>query len=257
MNSKQKPLVQIGTSGIVLPGNKSTFPAEFQSGTRLHYYANLFNSLEINASFYKIPKRSTFEKWANEVPPDFTFSVKLWRGITHTKKLEYVSDDIIKFMFAANGLGKRAGCLLIQFPASIRLENHRNVEKILQELQECNQSSQWQLAVEFRHTSWYQPIVYSMLEKYGAILVLHDMPHSAPPIDHYSPRAPSQKSLYLRFHGPTGQYTGSYSHQYLDEYAKRINEYRAAGKDVYVYLNNTIGSALLNAQYLQQRLLEL
>ncbi len=244
--------VRIGTSGIVLPGNKTKFPAEFQTGTRLHYFGSLFNTLEINASFYKIPKRSTFEKWASEVPSDFKFTVKLWRGITHAKKLEFSAGDLASFMHAAGGLGDRAGCLLIQFPASIRIENVEEVEGILKELQSLNQHSQWQLAIELRHNSWYQSTAYSMFEHYGAVPVLHDMPQSTPPMEDLLNA--DQSCIYLRFHGPTGQYNGSYSHQHLDRYAHYIDEWRAAGKDVYIYFNNTVGSALQNAQYLQDRL---
>ncbi|WP_229837761.1 DUF72 domain-containing protein [Cellvibrio zantedeschiae] len=244
--------MKIGTSGIVLPGNKSTFPLEFQSQTRLHYFATLFNSLEVNSSFYKIPKFATFEKWASEVPDDFKFSVKLWRGITHAKKLAYSLDDLTRFMDAAEGLGTKKGCLLVQFPASIRIESYEEVAALLRRIADLNANNQWQLAVEFRHIDWYFTKVYDLLSTIKSTLVMHDMPNSTPPVElleYFDPTC-----LYLRFHGPSGQYTGSYSNQFVDEYAEFIKKWRSQGKLIYVYFNNTIGSALQNAQRLQHQL---
>lgn len=254
MTIETKGLVRIGTSGIVLPGNKSTFPAQFQATTRLHYYSTFFNTLEINSSFYKIPKFSTFEKWSNEVPGHFKFTVKLWRGITHVKKLEYLSDDVANFMQAAEGLGDKRGCLLIQFPASIRSDYFSKVEKLLQYIVEFNQPKKWQFAVEFRHNSWYHEDLYKSLAQYNTSLVVHDMPNSATPINFLASKISNSKCLYIRFHGPTGHYDGSYSNQFIDDYAERIRGWTSAGKTIYAYFNNTIGSALLNAQRLQNAL---
>jgi len=254
ISSELGSAVKVGTSGIVLPVNKAAFPEEFKTGTRLHYYGSLFNTLEVNSSFYNIPKVSTFEKWSNEVPDGFVFTVKLWRGITHAKKLEYSPSDIDNFMHAANGLDAKKGCLLIQFPASIRVEYLASVEKILARIVEQNRDKPWQLAVELRHSSWYQEFVYAALAKYNASLVLHDMPNSKTPLDYLLSEHANLNCLYLRFHGPSGQYNGSYSNQVIDTYADRIKAWQSDGKEVYVYFNNTIGSALQNAQRLQEQL---
>src|SRR5215216_5931244 len=111
MSQNSNGVVRIGTSGIVLPGNKQTFPKEFQSGSRLHYYGSLFNTLEINSTFYKVPLPTTFKRWSEEVPDNFQFTTKLWRQITHARKLEYNLTDIDTFMHAADYLGKKKGCL--------------------------------------------------------------------------------------------------------------------------------------------------
>lgn len=254
MNNRHSGVVRVGTSGIVLPGHKTTFPPEFQTGTRLHYYGSLFDTLEINSSFYKIPQYATFKKWADEVPENFAFTVKLWRGITHAKDLVYSPHDLMDFMQAADGLGAKKGCLLVQFPASISLDYWVEVEKILQGLAHYNQQNQWQLAVEFRHNSWYQEKVYEALVRYNAVLVLHDMPKSATPVTYLTSWWAYSRSVYLRFHGPTGQYNGCYADRLIDDYAEQINNWCKSGKDVYVYFNNTLGAALDNAQYLQGRL---
>lgn len=76
-----------GTSGLSLPFPKHSFPPEFQDKSRLTFYASLFNSIEINSSFYKLPMASTVKKWAESVPDNFLFTFKLWREITHNKGL--------------------------------------------------------------------------------------------------------------------------------------------------------------------------
>src|SRR5580658_5686041 len=104
-----------GTSGLVLPvPNKQAFPAAYRSKPRLTYYASLFNSIEINSTFYKIPMAKTFARWASEVPEHFQFTVKLWRGITHVPGLEFNPEDVRRFMQAADMLRGKKGCLLIQ-----------------------------------------------------------------------------------------------------------------------------------------------
>lgn len=251
MSSIGQGVVRIGTSGIVLPGPKATFPEEFRSGSRLHYYGSLFNTLEINSSFYKVPLATTFAKWATEVPDNFKFTVKLWRGITHAPRLAYTAADIDAFMDAADCLGQKRGCLLIQFPASITFSYLHQVTRILEHLGELNSEGHWQLAIEVRHASWYQDAAYAVFAKYKASLVLHDMPTSNTPQN-----LPAKDIAYFRFHGPMGDYKGSYSDEFLQAYAEKINGLRTRGIDVYVYFNNTIEGALENAQSLQKLLMQ-
>jgi uncharacterized protein YecE (DUF72 family) len=249
MNLTKTGVVRIGTSGIVLPGPKTTFPETFQSGTRLHYYSVLFDTLEINSTFYKIPRPSTFVKWSNEASDNFKFTVKLWKGITHAKRLLYTITDIDTFMRAADGLGNKKGCLLVQFPASITFEYFIEVEKIVQRLHEINIDGDWKLCIELRHASWYQEITYTMLNLYNTSLVLHDIAASRTPMHDQD-----SDIIYLRFHGPNGDYKGSYTDEFIQDHAEKINEWTKEGKDVYVYFNNTAGNALQNAQLLQKLL---
>ncbi len=234
-----KGTLRIGTSGIVLAGSKKTFPIEFQSGTRLSYYSALFNTLEINSTFYKLPLASTFEKWASEVDENFRFTCKLPRIITHVKALLYLPEDIDKFMKVSNGIGEKKGCLLVQFPASIKEERNIQVEEILKRLTELNDKPRWKICVEFRDTSWYRND--SMLKKLHDLnvsVVLHDMPASQ------TPTCNAGSPVYLRFHGPTGDYNGSYSNEFLESYSLKIIDWLNSGREVYVYFNNTIGEAL-------------
>lgn len=238
----------IGTSGIVVPGTKQTFPEEYREGSRLHYYSRLFNSLEVNSSFYRVPMQGTFEKWEKEVPDDFEFTVKLWRNVTHAKGLAFNKSDIDSFMRAANGVHHKRGCVLVQFPASITFVLLKSVKKILHHLDRIHQKNTWRIAVEFRDMSWYNAVAYDMLETYNACLVIHDMPKSKTPLVDLS-----VSSVYLRFHGMLGDYRGSYADADLDRYAEHIDKWRDAGKDVYVYFNNTMGGAFENAQRLKEK----
>jgi len=247
MHSKAQEIVRVGTSGIVVPGTKVTFPEEFKSGSRLHYYGSLFNTLEINSSFYKIPLAKTFKKWSEEVPENFTFTVKCWRGITHAKHLEITDADIDVFMATIATVGSKAGCLLIQFPPSINVSYLKKVEKILERITYNDTNQQWRLAIELRHMSWYCDAAYAVFEKYKAAVVLHDMPGSTTPL-----QVPITNLLYLRFHGPTGNYDGCYSPDFIKSRAEQVQQWKNTVSNIYIYFNNTIGGAYENAQMFNQ-----
>jgi len=237
--------IWIGTSNIVVPGNKDSFPPPYNLKSRLHYYAAIFNSVEINQTFYKLPRPATFERWAGEVSGDFTFSVKLSKDITHSKGLQYDDALVDRFVYAAERLQHKQGCLLVQFPGKISLDHFSEVERLLQQLQEAAGDHPWRTAVEFRNTSWYCGETYDLLNEYKASLVLHDMPASKimePVTD-----APF---VYLRLHGAAGDYRGSYTGSFLKQLAHNIQDFHRQGKDVYIYFNNTIGVAYNNAHTL-------
>lgn len=235
-----------GTSNLVLPvKNKSYFPREFQNQTRLTYYASLFNSIEINASFYRMPIARTMIKWSNEVPDNFRFSFKLIKEVTHGQKQQFDSRCITSFMTAISAMPKQ-GCLLVQLPPKfgpdiVQLTN------LLAELQLYD----WPVAVEFRHPGWYDQQIFDLLTEFNAAMVLHDMRKSAAPMINTS-----QSHTYIRFHGPEGSYRGSYLDDYLYEYAGYIHDWLAEGKDVYCYFNNTLGAAVQNLQTLNRFVLK-
>lgn len=242
----QKGILRLGTSGIVVPGSKESFPAEFQDKSRLSYYSFLFNTLEVNSTFKKIPMLSTFEKWSLEVPENFQFTIKLWKEITHVKQLNINLDNIDVFINAVTYIGNKRGCLLIQFPASITAEYSSKVEQILQRLQKLDKENKWRKAIEFRSVSWYNNSTYELLDSYNATLVLQDMPQSRK-LDVEG----SSDFFYFRYHGPKGDYRGSYSNEFLDEQSEKIRSLLNSGKDVYAYFNNTMGNAFENAMSLK------
>lgn len=229
-----------GTSNLVLPvKNKTFFPPEFQNSTRLTYYASLFNSIEINASFYRMPACRTINKWAGEVPDYFRFSFKLIKDVTHAQKQHFDLRPIPAFMEAICATSKR-GCLLVQLPPNFE-PNFVELSILLFELKDYD----WPVAIEFRHRGWYNDDIFDLLSQFDVALVLHDIKKSATPMI-----LTSYKTVYIRFHGPEGGYRGSYSDDYLNEYAEYIKDWIDDGKSVYSYFNNTLGSAVHNLQTL-------
>ncbi|RYY47843.1 MAG: DUF72 domain-containing protein [Chitinophagaceae bacterium] len=249
MAKRQKGRLFIGTSNVVVPGNKLTFPEEYKEKTRLHYYASLFTSVEVNSSFYKLPLPSTFKKWSEDVNPGFRFSFKASKTITHCKDLNFQSEDIPLFLDAAQHAGETKGPILIQFPGKITVEYYNKVESILEQMGMHSPDQDRKLAVEFRHPSWYVREVEELLLEHDATMVLQDIPKSrrSEPIQH----APF---IYIRMHGIEGNYRGSYDDSILEGYAGRIRKWAAEGLDVYCYFNNTMGAAFENARSLQAML---
>ncbi len=229
-----------GTSGLVLPvPNKLHYPEEFKNNSRLTYYASLFNSIEINSSFYKVPKPSTVEKWAATVPDDFKFTFKLFREITHQKGLLFDPKEIGRFVKTISYVGAKKGCVLIQLPPAIKVNGKKQLELLLTTLVKCNDMEQWNLVIEFRDNSWYTDEIYEWLGNLGIAIVIQDMPTSATPSD-----LESENIMYIRFHGMNGDYRGSYATDYLRSYARKICGWQEGGKQVFLYFNNTIGGAV-------------
>ncbi len=248
INKEQAGQLWIGTSGLVLPvPNKQAFPVEFRAGSRLTYYASLFNSLEVNSSFYKVPQPATFGKWSGEVPADFRFTVKLWRGITHEQELKFIPVDVNRFMHAADQVGTKKGCLLIQLPPALKAGRIGQLERLLERVAQADPEHSWKAAVEFRNRTWYRPEVDDLLLRFQAARVLHDMPASK-----NMETAGNTSFVYLRFHGPAGDYKGGYGEAKLEDYAEKVKAWLAAGKDVYVYFNNTIGDAVADVTILRR-----
>ena len=238
--------IWIGTSNGQMPGNKVTFPQEFQHKTRLHYYSTLLNSIEVNSCFYKIPLRTTYEKWENEVPEDFRFTLKLSKDISHAPELSGDAECMNNFLLAATGICNKQGCLLIQFPGKISIEYFNQVEEILSQLHQLDPDHKWKRAIEFRNDSWYISETTELLNEYNASMVMHDFPKGK-----ISRITTNANFVYLRFHGPTGNYRDSYSDQFLQDKAELIKELSGSGKEVYAYFNNTAGNAFENARFLQ------
>jgi uncharacterized protein YecE (DUF72 family) len=270
----KKGTFRSGTSNVEVPErNKAAFPVAFRSKTHLEYYASLFNSVEINRTFYTLPRPSTIEKWAAQVPEDFRFTMKLWREITHAKELLYKRKDVASFMQTVAPVGPRKGCLLVQFPAGLDVRNVDGLERLLADMEELNLETDeesgeglrnagkvlpetvkglpgtgrfWRIAVELRNRGWYTPEIYKLLARYKAGLVLHDMPMKGS--GGSSARVPAEEEVTLvadagfvfkRYHGPKGDYKGSYSPADLESQAAAIQVWLNQGKDVYAYFNNT------------------
>jgi uncharacterized protein YecE (DUF72 family) len=231
-----------GTSGLQIAMPKRDFPPEHTHRSRLGYYALYENSLEINSSFYKLPQAKTIARWVTEVPAGFRFTFKLWKEITHQKGLLFKAEDLRRFMDLIELPEANRGCLLVQFPPGLQAGALPQLAEILRTLNDFD----WRVAVEFRHNSWYNDAVFELLNRHQAALVIHDMPKSAAPME-----ITADDLVYLRFHGPTGNYKGSYSESFLYEYSSYIREWQQEGKTVYCYFNNTAGDALRDLNFLK------
>ncbi|RYY40476.1 MAG: DUF72 domain-containing protein [Chitinophagaceae bacterium] len=234
-----------GTSNIVVPIRQSEYPPEHQGSSRLTYYASQFNSLEVNATFYKLPRPATIGAWAESVPEGFRFSFKVPKCITHEKGFQYDVAEIARFAAAVAPAEGRRGALLVQLPPSIGRDKQEELEGLLECL--ADDAPGWPVAVEFRHRSWYDSAIYHMLQHKNVSLVRQDLPASATPFT-----APTGPFVFLRYHGPEGGYRGSYDDAHLQHEAQHIQRWLGEGRDVYAYFNNTLGAALQNLQTLNK-----
>lgn len=241
-----------GTSGLLLPvPNKQYYPEEFKTKSRLCYYSSLFNSIEINSSFYKVPQKNTVARWVVDTPSDFKFTFKLWRGITHNKGLVFKQKEVFEFMDRISVVEQKKGCLLVQFPGSIKTIHTSELLHLLFSIRSADPDKTWKVAVEFRDMSWYRSETYEILSHFQMGLVLHDKLVSGGQLTETD-----LDYVYVRFHGPGGDYRGSYDDNFLYEYASYVKEWMLEGKSVYTYFNNTMGAAIANLTTLRSYILD-
>ncbi|MHA6250243.1 DUF72 domain-containing protein [Pontibacter sp. CAU 1760] len=204
------------------------------------HYQQFFSTVEINNSFYKLPSAQTFANWRTAVPPDFLFSVKGSRFITHMKKLKDPQQSIARFFENVNSLEEKLGPILFQLPPFW----HMNEERLGSFLAALPKG--YRYAFEFRHHSWYSPGVLELLRQHQAAFCIYELEW------HLSPMEVTADFVYVRLHGPEGKYAGSYPEDTLSWWANNCLEWQHQGRDVYLYFDNDqYGYAAFNAQRLQ------
>lgn len=235
--------LRVGTSGWVYADWRGRFyPESLKQKDYLHYYARHFNTTEINYSFYQLPTPEAYRNWAESVPENFIFAVKLSRYITHIRRLKDVRDEWRRFLDHAAPLGNKLGPILIQLPPSFRYDRAR-LEQFLQLAREEND---YRLAFEFRHASWFDPQALELLRKYGAAAVIADSSRYP-----QAPSVPTAHFVYLRFHGPGELFSSRYTDEQLSVWAQKIRAWLEAGLTVYAYFNNDFHAyAVANAKRL-------
>ena len=233
--------IHVGCSGWVYKHWRGLlYPEGLPQKRWFERYAEEFDTVEINASFYRLPLASTFDGWREKAPPGFRYAVKANRFITHMKKLAGCDEDVDRFIALARRLEQKLGPILYQLPPSLHKDLAR-LESFLKRL-----PSNLEHVVEFRHASWYEEDVVALLDKYGVGFVAHDLKGLK------SPRWASGRTAYVRFHGAGGKYWGRYSDDALLEWTDWIAEQRTAGRSVWCYFNNDIhGHALDDARTLK------
>jgi uncharacterized protein YecE (DUF72 family) len=247
-----RPRPRIGCSGWNYASWRGRFyPATLPPGGWLEYYAERFDTVEVNNTFYRLPERTVFEGWRTRIPPGFLVAVKASRFLTHMKRLRDPDEPLDRLFSRASALGPHLGPVLYQLPGNFQADLAR-LDAFLQALPRRLGRHRLQHAFEFRHPSWYVRETFEMLERRGVALCLHDKAGSAIDGPIVGP------FVYVRFHGTSGRYHGSYSRQALDRWARRLAEQWTDGRQVHAYFNNDPdGVAVANATALRTALAEL
>jgi uncharacterized protein YecE (DUF72 family) len=169
--------IRVGTSGWSYKGWKGSFyPSDLAADDMLRHYATRLPTVEINNSFYRIPREKVLMDWAAQVPPEFSFALKASRRITHINRLATDDDSLAYFMRTVNVLGDRLGPTLFQCPPSLRLD----LERLRAFLALVPRT--WRAALEFRHASWFTDQVYQLLREHDAALVAAEEDEDATPL---------------------------------------------------------------------------
>src|SRR6185295_2180303 len=204
------------------------YPAALPRKAWLEHYAELFDTVEINNTFYRLPEPSSFQEWRRRVPRGFEYAVKASRFLTHMKKLKDPQAPIARFFERARYLGSALGPILFQLPPRWPL----NIERLQEFLAALPPRRRY--AIEFRDPSWYADDVLAQLASHRVALCLHDMSGSA------SGKVGTGPFVYVRFHGSQGlrKYSGTYSEDALEERAEWLSARLHARLPIYAYFNN-------------------
>jgi uncharacterized protein YecE (DUF72 family) len=235
--------VHIGTSGWSYQHwEHLLYPPGTMPSARLGLYTRRFHTVELNASFYRWPRNSTFANWRRRLPEGFLLSVKASRGLTHAKRLYAPEPWLERATACWHELGDRRGVLLVQLAPS-HVRDDVRLDYFLARV------PGWvRVAVEFRHPSWHDEAVLAVLERHQTAYCVMSGANLPCLLRATAP------FVYLRLHGPDTSYLygGSYADADLHWWAERIREWETAGQDVYAYFNNDgDGHAVRNAQTLR------
>lgn len=222
--------VKIGTAGWTIPRDvASEFPAE---GTSLERYASRFPAAEINSSFHRPHRLSTWERWRDSVPADFRFSVKLPKAITHQRKLVDVQDPLAEFVPQAEALGEKLAVLLVQLPPSLAFDP----DVAAAFFATLRSPTAAQVACEPRHPTWFEADADDLLDTHQVARVAAD-----PSINDAAASPGGWDGLaYWRLHGSPNMYRSSYLDR-IDDYAERITAARS--QESWCIFDNTASSA--------------
>jgi uncharacterized protein YecE (DUF72 family) len=238
--------VRIGCSGWNYQHwrNGVFYPPRLPPRRWLGHYARHFDTVEVNSTFYRLPKETAVANWVNESPPDFLFTMKMSRYATHIKRLRDLGPSIELFYERIAPLQRspKLGPVLWQLPPDFRRDEARLAEALAQ-------LPRGRHCFEFRHESWFAEEVYELLRRHRVALVIGD-----------DPRRPFQEHVFtadwtfIRFHHGTRGRQSNYSETELGEWAQRIETW-AADREVFAYFNNDRnGYAVRNGLWLRRRL---
>jgi len=230
--------IRIGCSGWQYRHWRGDFyPADLPQSRWFEHYAAVFDTVEVNNTFYRLPDAETFVGWKRRAPPGFLFAVKASRYLTHMKKLKEPEEPLALFLSRARGLGRTFGPILYQLPPRwpLTAASLARFDRFLKALSLRHvRGRRRRHVVEFRDASWYVDEVFARLERHRVALCLHDMAGSS------TGRRTVGPFVYARFHG-VQKYSGSYGDATLEEWADWLTMRARAGAPVFVYFNNDSG----------------
>jgi uncharacterized protein YecE (DUF72 family) len=232
MRRVRTPPPRVGCSGWNYRSWKGRFyPERLPAAQWLRFYAQHFDTVEVNNTFYRLPESPTFEAWRAQTPDGFLMAVKASRFLTHMKRLRDPAEPLERLFTRAGVLGDRLGPVLYQLPANFHIDLER-LDGFLRAVPSSWNGRRVRHVMEFRHRSWYVADTFELLTQRKVALCLHDKLDSA--ID----RPFVGDFVYVRFHGTSGRYHGSYSGRHLDRWARRLVEQWRDGRSIHVYFNN-------------------
>lgn len=226
-DARQRPQLRLGTSGWSYDHWAGVFyPEHLPAARRLEFYSSRFSTVEIDATFYRLPSENAVRTWRESVPEDFVFAVKGSRFITHYRRLADVDDALRTFVERVDLLGENLAVVLWQLPPSMQRD-----DDVLRRFLALLPSQGPRHAVEFRHESWLAEEVFDLLRSRGAAMVSvsGDMLRAE--------LTTTADFVYLRFHG-TSHYHGAYDRPALEPWAAFLREQLAADRDCFAYFNN-------------------
>lgn len=232
----------IGTSGWVYKNwDKTFYPEDVPAYGRLEFYTTQFSTVEVNATFYRLPSLKMIHSWRQRAPRTFVFAVKGSRYITHLKKLTNLGRGLSKFTRRIGPLRPRLGPILWQLPRILQ-KDARRLDRFLSQL-----PGSFRHAVEFRHPSWYCEEIFDILRDRQAAHV--SISSQAMPED----LNVTADFAYIRFHGLEGGAAHDYTRSELEPWAGHIRDQVRADRDVFAYFNNDLNvAAPANAKTLME-----
>lgn len=223
----------IGTSGWTYAGWRGAFyPERLPAKSWLRWYADVFRTTEVNGSFYRTPSLEAVAAWRDLTPENFLFAWKASKFITHWKRLTERCRNSLDLMESRlTVLEPKIGPVLFQLPPQFA----ENRDRLATFLKLLNKKRHY--AFEFRHPSWYEPTVLDLLRDENIALCISDH-HDAP-----SPWEATARHVYIRGHGPSGQYKGRYPKSTLERWSRAIEQWRRNQLSVFCYFDNDQKSA--------------
>lgn len=234
----------VGTSGWVYASWRGRFyPDRLAQRRWLGHYASVFDCVEVNGSFYRLPEEATFRRWGESVPDGFRFAVKGSRYVTHFQRLMHAADSVARVTSRARALGDRLGPILWQLRPDMPLDLQR-LDGFLAVL-----PRDLQHVLEPRHESWFvEPVRKRLFEANVALCAWEMLGVERAP-------EPTADLAYVRFHGNTAKYGGTYPAEVLAPWVDRLRAWRDEGREVWAFFNNDVdGHAVEDAHRLRDLL---